>query len=538
MRNRRFSEFELKLSKRSISAAMVLRYKVCLLRTTFRRLFSTTSLQDSVRVRFAPSPTGFLHLGGLRTALYNFIYAKSLGGKFILRIEDTDQTRLVPGALDNLHSMLEWSGLVPDEGPLPGGMHGPYVQSERLHLYNQHIQTLLENGTAYKCFCSSQRLELLRKAAIRNGETPRYDNKCRHLTQKDINKQTAEGKSFVIRFKLNPGVEPNTDLVYGRTLYDAGHVEGDPVLMKSDGFPTYHFANVVDDHLMEISHVLRGQEWLASVSKHLSLYQAFGWKPPNFAHLPLLMNKDGTKLSKRQGDIFVENFKDQGYMSEAVLNFITFCGSGFDDNRKIRNLEQLIADFSLEKVTTHSAMLDMDLLDGVNRGHISRLMGSDKGQQRLIKKLRDTVKQELGERTNGTLHQMDDDYLRRVLLARKDHIGRLKDLTSPDYAFLWLCPDLTKADFSSITQHSDVILSSAIRHLGQAESFTKETLSPILKQCFTSLPAGLKYSHCMKVLRVAMSGLMEGPPVAEMMEILGGEETVRRLEAALDHLQR
>eukprot|EP00057_Strongylocentrotus_purpuratus_P016967 XP_011671441.1 PREDICTED: probable glutamate--tRNA ligase, mitochondrial [Strongylocentrotus purpuratus] len=171
----------------------------------------------------------------------------------------------------------------------------------------------------------------------------------------------------------------------------------------------------------------------------------------------LYPDRDGTKLSKRQGDIFVENFKDQGYMSEAVLNFITFCGSGFDDNRKIRNLEQLIADFSLEKVTTHSAMLDMDLLDGVNRGHISRLMGSDKGQQRLIKKLRDTVKQELGERTNGTLHQMDDDYLRRVLLARKDHIGRLKDLTSPDYAFLWLCPDLTKADFSSITQHSGMI---------------------------------------------------------------------------------
>ncbi|XP_063967557.1 nondiscriminating glutamyl-tRNA synthetase EARS2, mitochondrial-like [Lytechinus pictus] len=517
---------------------MVLRYKVCLLRSTVGRLFSTSSVKKNVRVRFAPSPTGFLHLGGLRTALYNFIYAKSRGGTFILRIEDTDQTRLVPGALDNLHSMLEWSGLIPDEGPLPGGRHGPYVQSERLHLYNQHIQTLLENGTAYKCFCSSQRLELLRKASIRNGETPRYDNKCRHLSQKDIDKQAAEGNSFVIRFKLNPGIEPNHDLVYGRTLYDAGHIEGDPVIMKSDGYPTYHFANVVDDHLMEISHVLRGQEWIASVSKHLSLYQAFGWQPPQFAHLPLLMNKDGSKLSKRQGDIFVEQFKNQGYMPEALLNFITFCGSGFDDNRKIRNMEELITDFSLDKVTTHSAVLDMDLLDGVNRGHLSRLMGSSNGQQRLIKELREMVREELGERTNGSLHEMDDDYLKKVLLARKDHIGRLKDLTSPNYAFLWVCPDLATTDFSSFTQHSDFVLSSAISQLDQVESFTKETLSPILRQSFTSLPEGLKYPQCMKVLRVAISGLKQGPAVAEMMEILGGDETMRRLKTALNHLQR
>ncbi|XP_071509201.1 nondiscriminating glutamyl-tRNA synthetase EARS2, mitochondrial-like [Diadema antillarum] len=495
--------------------------------------------RSTVRVRFAPSPTGFLHLGGLRTALYNFIYAKSHGGKFVLRIEDTDQTRLVPGALDNLHAMLDWTELHPDEGPVAGGNYGPYIQSERLEIYKHHIQTLLDNGSAYKCFCSSQRLDLLRKAAIRNGETPRYDNKCRQVLPDEADKHSREGKSHVIRLKLNPGVEPNEDLVYGRTLYDAGHIEGDPVLIKSDGYPTYHFANVVDDHLMEITHVLRGQEWLASVSKHLSLYQAFGWRPPQFAHLPLLMNKDGSKLSKRQGDIFVESFKTQGYLPESVLNFITFCGSGFEDNRRIRNLEELTQEFSLDRVTTHSAVLDMELLDQANQGHIKRLMGSHEGQQRLFAELRQIVIETFSGRDDGVLRDMDDIYLKRILLARMDHISQLRDLTGADYTFLWLTPDLSPTQFTSITQHADRVLSSASDCLLflDAQDFQKATLAPELKTCCSCHPE-VKYAHCMKLLRLALSGRMRGPAVAEMIEILGKEETLRRMQLALDLVQR
>nr|KAF6354735.1 glutamyl-tRNA synthetase 2, mitochondrial [Myotis myotis] len=259
----------------------------------------------AVRVRFAPSPTGFLHLGGLRTALYNYLFAKKHGGSFILRLEDTDQTRLVPGAADNIEHMLEWAGIPPDESPHRGGPRGPYLQSQRLELYAQATEALLKTGAAYPCFCSSQRLELLKKEALRSRQIPRYDNRCRNLSQRQVAEKLAKDPKPAIRFRLEEEAPAFQDLVYGWNRHEVASVEGDPVILKSDGFPTYHLACVVDDHHMGISHVLRGSEWLVSTAKHLLLYQALGWPPPRFAHLPLLLNRDGSKLSKRQGDIFL-----------------------------------------------------------------------------------------------------------------------------------------------------------------------------------------------------------------------------------------
>ncbi|BFZ21169.1 hypothetical protein BsWGS_24208 [Bradybaena similaris] len=245
------------------SGTNIYKLSYCKLRSV-NRYYSSSSAQD-VRVRFAPSPTGFLHLGGLRTALYNFLFARSTqNGRFILRIEDTDQTRAVPGAVEKLQQALNWAGLVPDEGPGVGGKYGPYVQSQRLDIYQKNIKTLLENGWAYPCFCSARRLELTRKEAARKGEPSKYDGRCRSLSKAQMDEYQSQGMPFVVRLKLEPTLDPWDDMVKGVMSHNVHDSEGDPVLMKSDGYPTYHFANVVDDHLMKVSHVLRGSEWISS----------------------------------------------------------------------------------------------------------------------------------------------------------------------------------------------------------------------------------------------------------------------------------
>nr|CAD7456574.1 unnamed protein product [Timema tahoe] len=309
--------------------------------------YFTSSAQIKVRVRFAPSPTGHLHLGGLRTALYNYLFAKNHGGTFVLRIEDTDQSRVVPDTVEKLERDLKWAGIVPDESPSVGGQFGPYTQSKRLDIYRAQVNHLLETGAAYPCFCSDTRLGLLKREALRNRQVPRYDNKCRHLSREDRREKLNRYDSYCIRFKLTPNSEPFTDLVFGPVSYDVAQHEGDPVILKSDKYPTYHLANVVDDHFMEISHVLRGVEWQVSTTKHLLMYKAFGWTPPKYAHLPLLMNPDGTKLSKRQGDIRVESFRDGDIFPLALLNYVTHAGGGFhrdlsDEKLRIFSLEELV----------------------------------------------------------------------------------------------------------------------------------------------------------------------------------------------------
>ncbi len=317
-----------------------------------------------VRLRFAPSPTGYLHVGGLRTALFCWLYARKNGGKFIFRLEDTDQKRAVSGAENELIRMLEWAGIDIDEGPHLGGEMAPYRQSERLEIYNQYAGKLLDQGNAYPCFCTAERLEKLRDEQHAKGETPRYDGFCRNLSKDESARRIDSGEVHVIRMKI-PEVSESivlNDLIRGSVSIETGQSE-DQVIVKSDGFPTYHLAVVVDDHLMEITHVVRGEEWLPSFPKHLLLYRYFGWNPPQFAHLPLILNPDRSKLSKRQGDVAVEDFREKGYLPESLINFIALLGWSPKEERELFTLPELVEEFSFERVNKSGAVFDLEKLN-------------------------------------------------------------------------------------------------------------------------------------------------------------------------------
>ncbi|KAJ8391833.1 hypothetical protein AAFF_G00084490 [Aldrovandia affinis] len=486
----------------------------------------------NVRVRFAPSPTGFLHLGGLRTALYNFVFAKTHGGTFILRTEDTDQSRLVPGAADAIEDMLEWAGIPPDESPRKGGSFGPYKQSQRLDVYSHAAQDLLDNGAAYHCFCSPQRLELLKKDALRSRQTPRYDNRCRHLHPDQVAEKLGQRQAHVVRFRLQEGVEPFQDMVFGWNRHEVATVEGDPIIMKADGFPTYHLANVVDDHHMQVSHVLRGTEWLISTSKHLLMYKAFGWTPPTFGHLPLLLNKDGSKLSKRQGDIFIDHFAKAGSLPEALLDIITNCGSGFRNNRPGRKLDELITEFDVSRITTHSALLDLDKLPEFNRIHLMERINEEGKCVSLVRDLQGLIEKTYGPQVqeSDVLHSK---YIKRVLHLRKGHITCLQDLLTPAYSYLWVRPTVPQGQLEGISSEAHTIVTLVLELIQKhGTEFTPECLSLELKGLAKKMKA-TKYSGVMKLLRLALSGQQQGPSVAEMMVSLGPNETHNRLQRLL-----
>ncbi|XP_063790770.1 nondiscriminating glutamyl-tRNA synthetase EARS2, mitochondrial [Pseudophryne corroboree] len=491
------------------------------------RRWCSAGPQIEVRVRFAPSPTGFLHLGGLRTALYNYLFAKKYEGTFILRLEDTDRNRLVPGAAEGIEDMLEWAGIPPDESPRRGGPYGPYEQSKRLNLYHDAVQTLLESGAAYRCFCTPQRLELLKKEAFRSRQTPRYDNRCRHLTTNQVQEKLTQNLPFVVRFQLPSGTHDFQDLVYGWTRHDVASVEGDPVILKGDGFPTYHLANVVDDSKMGVTHVLRGEEWLISTTKHLLLFRALGWQPPLYAHLPLLLNKDGSKLSKRQGDIFIQHYAQNGYLADTLLDIITNCGSGFSGNQMGRTLPQLVQQYNLGSTSTHSALLDLDKLPEFNRIHLTRWIDNADTRAQLVTQVRTLLQQKYKDM------MCDTEYIEKILLLRRGHLCMLTDLLSPDYSYLWVRPSVQRDPLQRLSSEASEIGSLAVRILQDSHNVLNlEMLNRELRSHLQQLRA-TKYSTSMKVLRLTLSGLETGPSVAEMMLSLGPQESIARLRNAL-----
>lgn len=332
----------------------------------------------SVRVRFAPSPTGFVHIGSLRTALYNYLFAKRMGGEYILRVEDTDRTRIVDGAIENMLEAMAWAGVNHTEGVVLGenkeitqvGEYGPYIQSERLDIYKDYIQQLLDSGKAYYCFCSKERLDEVREKQKEAGETPKYDGNCRNLSKEEVEAKLAAGEEYVIRLKLPENhVIKFTDLVRGETEFNTDELD-DQVLIKTDGFPTYHFAVVIDDHLMKITHVIRGEEWISSTPKHVYLYEAFGWEAPTFVHLPNILNKEKKKLSKRHGDVAVEDFKKKGYLPEGLVNYVALVGWSPDDNQELFTMKELEEHFSIERVSKSGGVFDTDKLNWVNQHYI------------------------------------------------------------------------------------------------------------------------------------------------------------------------
>lgn len=481
-------------------------------------------MTDQVRVRFAPSPTGYLHVGGLRTALYNYLFAKHHGGKFVLRIEDTDQARKVEGAIENLISTLEWAGIRYDEGPNREGAHGPYIQSERLAIYREHADRLVERGKAYLCFCTPERLEEVRQHQIKAKLNPAYDRHCRDLPLDEAERRQAQGERHVIRMKVPiTGDMRFHDLIRGDVTisYD---VLDDQVLVKSDGFPTYHLAVVVDDHLMEISHIIRGEEWLPSVPKHILLFQYFGWDVPKLAHLPLLLNPDRSKLSKRQGDVAVEDYRTKGYLKEAIVNFIALLGWNPGDEREIFTLDELIKEFSLERVGKAGAVFNVEKLNWLNFEHLRK-----KPDAEVLVMLKEHLDR------SAVSKRFEDEYLLNVIRAMRERVTFVKDFVEKS-PYFFRSPGEYESDVvkKRWQQETPARIRKLAEEFSRLRNPQKEDYEAALHRTAESLK--INQRDLVHPVRLAVSGMGAGPGLYDILFILGKEETIRRMNSAIERL--
>jgi glutamyl-tRNA synthetase len=486
----------------------------------------------TVRVRYAPSPTGEPHVGNIRTALFNWLFARHEGGSFVLRIEDTDQTRLVPGALEKVLESLRWLRLDWDEGPEVGGPHGPYFQSERLEIYHRYANQLLESGWAYLCYCTPERLEALRTEQARLKQPPRYDRHCRDLSDEERWERAGRGLKAVVRFKTPlDGKTSFTDLVRDDITFENATLD-DFIIIKSDLYPTYHLANVVDDHLMEISHVLRAEEWLPSTPRHLLLYQALSWQPPLFAHLPMLLGKDRSKLSKRHGATSVLEYAEQGYLPEAMFNFLGLLGWSLDDHTEIISREQFIQHFSLERIVKSPAIFDPDKLTWMNGGYMRSLP-----PERLVALVRGRLERDLPP---DAPRPLDEGYILRMVPLIRERVKRLDDLKRfAEFFFLgddldYSVSDLLGKAFAGRPQDAALALGAARERLASLPSWDEQSLEGALRPLAENL--SLKAGDLFMLVRVAVTGGPVAPPLFQSMTILGREICLARLRRALDRL--
>ena len=484
---------------------------------------------EKVRTRFAPSPTGFMHVGNLRTALYEYLIARSMGGDFILRIEDTDQERLVEGAVDVIYRTLKRVGLKHDEGPDVGGEFGPYVQSERKDIYKPYAEQLVREGKAYYCFCTKERLERLH-----NGEQGEafggYDRHCRDLPQSEVEALLASGAPYVIRQKMPlDGSTTFHDAVYGNITIENKELE-DQILLKSDGYPTYNFANVIDDHLMRITHVVRGSEYLTSTPKYKLLYEAFGWEIPIYVHLPLIMgkNEDGTvsKLSKRHGSTGFADLIRDGYLPETIVNYIALLGWCPKDSREIFTLRELAENFSIDGISKSPAVFDYDKLTWFNGEYIRALPA-----ERFTELAMPFYKEVFGDR------QADWQVLASILQPRVTRMTQIPSVIEffrelPDYSVELFVNKKSKTDL----ENSVTMLKEASVVLEQLEDWRVETLHDTLLQLAQRL--GVKNGTLLWPVRIAAAGVAVTPGGAmEILAILGKEESMRRLAIGLEKLR-
>lgn len=470
---------------------------------------------DVVRTRMAPSPTGELHIGGLRTLLYDYALAKKNNGQFILRIEDTDQKRLVPGSQDRILQVIKDYGLSWDEGPDIGGSYGPYVQTERLKIYQKYIKELLDKSLAYRCFCTEDRLTKMRETQKANKQVPRYDQHCLHLTPEEIQKNLDNKIPYTIRMTIprNQTIIFE-DLIRGKIKFNTNDID-DQVLIKSNGVPTYHFAVVVDDHLMKITHVFRGEEWLTSAPKHLLLYQYFGWEPPLFAHLTVLLNPDGKgKLSKRTGSTHARAFLDEGYLPEAMLNFLMLLGWNPGDDREFFTLDEFVQAFNTDHLHKKSPIFDRKKLDYLNGYY-----------------LRQKTDDELFALFKKYLPQATDEQIKVLVPVLKERIVKLSDLVSQ-----------TKFLFEDVDYDKDLLLKKGTSPENAKLMLTKT--KEILKN-FDDIQNRImemikennwNLGEYFMVFRVAICGSVFTPPVVECLPALGQEKTLSKLQIAINKL--
>lgn len=484
-------------------------------------------IDQKIRTRFAPSPTGLLHVGGLRTALYGYLFAKKYQGDFVLRIEDTDQNRFVTGALEGLLNILSKMGLQADEGPFldSGGQvqqkgdYGPYIQSQRLELYAKYAQELLAKKQAYYCFCSSERLDDLRKTKEQNKQATRYDRKCLELTENEVTDLLAQKNPYVIRLKVPAGEVSFTDLIRGEIKVKSEDID-DQVLVKSDGYPTYHLAVVVDDHLMKITHVIRGEEWLPSTPKHVLLYRALEWETPVFAHLANILNSDRTKLSKRQGDVAAEDFLQKGYLPEALINYLALMGWHPQGDNEFFTLSELVENFDLTKVQKSGAIFDPVKLDWMNHYYISKL-----STEQLVSKI------------SEYLPKISPDLLEKLIIISQPRLNKLQDIQELAKPFMGLEDYEAK---NIIFKKSDLVttansLTAVITELtGIGDDWSVEVLEKSLSRVVSENL--LTNGDVFWPVRYALSGLDKSPSPVELLWVLGKEESLRRLKIAQDKL--
>jgi glutamyl-tRNA synthetase len=486
-------------------------------------------MTQPVRVRFAPSPTGYPHVGGIRTAMFNWLMARHEGGTFILRIEDTDVTRKVEGAVKAILDSLRWLDLDWDEGPEVGGKYGPYFQSERLELYKAAAERLVQQGDAYHCYCSPERLEGMRAEQAKQKQPPGYDRLCRDLTPQERAKKEAEGIVPVVRFKVPLDEKIGfKDLIYGDVVFESNTID-DFVLLKSDGYPTYHLANVVDDHAMEISHVIRGEEWISSTPRHLLLYKALGFEPPQYIHHPLILGPDRAKLSKRHGDTSLLDYREKGYLPQTMFNFLALIGWSLDDKTEIISRQALVDNFSLERIGKTGAIFNREKLDWMNGVYIRSLTPDeffDAVQPFLMNDI-DAGKALIG----------NEDYVRAILPLVQERAKKLTDV--PDLVKFFFVDELDYDAQMFIAKNMDKdttvkALKAAQQKLEPLKAFDADSLEAVLRPLAAELD--LKTGQLFNVLRVATTGQEAAPPLFATMAVLGRERSLKRITAALSKL--
>ena len=469
----------------------------------------------TVRTRIAPSPTGIAHLGTAYTAMRNLAIAKQGGGQFIVRIEDTDRERYVEGAVDVIFDAMKWLGLPYDEAPNIGGPYAPYTQSERLPIYQEHIKTLIENGKAYYCFCTKERLDQVRADQQAKKELPRYDKFCRNIDLSVAKKRVEAGEKYVIRLKVpETGVTICQDVVRGPIEFQNSGID-DQVLLKSDGYPTYHLGVVVDDHLMDITHVIRGEEWLSSTPKHVLIYQAFGWELPVFAHLPVIRNKDHSKMSKRKNDVSILSHRDKGYLPEAINNFLGLMGWSHPEKKDIFSLAEFLKLFTLERITLTAPVYDIEKLNWINGIYI-REMADDE----LIKRLSPFIPADCSK-----------DLAVQILPLVKERLVTLKDFESlTDFFYRDITVDQTILTKKSTDGEVAVQLAATKVSLESLDD--KNWTHKNIEQKIRSLSDEKEWKpgQYFMMLRVAVTGKTATPPLFETMSVLGREKVLSRLK--------
>jgi nondiscriminating glutamyl-tRNA synthetase len=477
----------------------------------------------TVRTRFAPSPTGFLHVGGLRTALYNLLFARHHNGKMVLRIEDTDQERYIEGAVETLLHTLRIMGIDYDEGPDKEDKFGPYVQSKRTKIYQEHVHKLIKDGHAYYCFCTPERLEDMRRKQESAKQQQKYDGLCRYISDQEREQKLKQNIPHVIRLKMpESGVWQFTDTIRGNVSVQNELID-DQILIKSDGFPTYHLANVIDDHYMQITHVIRGEEWLLSVPKHLQLYQAFKWEPPLMAHLPLLLNPDRSKLSKRQRDVAVEEYLKKGYLPECLINFVALLGWNPGTDQEIFTLKQLIEQFSLERVSKAGSIFDIQKLNWMN-GFYIREMDEEKRNQSLIPFLKE-----------AGYDISDEQRTKNIISAIHKNLSYGEEIKDKAALFFKDSIEIDEPEAISILQQdaSKKVLTTFLDKIQNIKKLDIDIFKKVMQEIQEE--TGIKKQDLWMPIRIGLTGVTHGPDLPLVIEIFGKEKIQNFVKQILNY---